>query len=114
MHLHNNHPSLIVEQETVLSIIERGDAFYEAEAELKSFEAIKSFDILTKRSDLNNKIIDDINIKIPGALSWRKGVGIGAEDEDKESKASSMGNEDKETDDVVRHQHKAARQDRLT
>jgi len=110
VYLQNNHSSLILEEEMMLSIIERGDALYDAEAVLETLEEIESFDILTRRSDFYNKIIDDINAKNPEVLSedgekeWEQ---VQDDAEEEESKASSMSNEE-EIDDAARHQHKEA------
>lgn len=38
VYLQKNHPSLILEHETVLSIIERGDALYDGKAVLETVE----------------------------------------------------------------------------
>jgi hypothetical protein len=111
VYLQKNHPSLILEHETVLGIIERGDALYDGEAVLETVEELESYDILTRRSELYNEIINDRNAKNPRTLSEgdeEHESEVDEEVDDKDSFVSSEnnGSDDEETDEAMRLQHK--------
>jgi hypothetical protein len=111
VYLQKNHPSLILEHETVLGIIERGDALYDGEAVLETVEELESYDILTRRSELYNEIINDINAKNPRTLSEgddENGSELDEEANDEDSYVSNdnNGSDDEETDEAMRLQHK--------
>ena len=98
VYLQKNHPSLIVEHETVLSIIERGDALYDGEAVLETVEEIESYDILTRRSELYNEIINDINAKNPKTLSEGDEENGSELDEEADDEDSFVSNDNNDSD----------------